>query len=176
MFMTQLLLTAAAQPFIWSENLSKVVTTALLSMVPAFEGRYAVNVGLAVGMPLAFTFVLAFCFSTLPLPFIFWLLKPILKWFYTLPYRPVQRFAAWVENRAARKAKEMGKAGMLALFLFVAVPLPGTGVWTGSAIATLLGMDVKKSMLAVVLGNLAACTIMTLAGYGVSSILAWFGA
>ncbi len=158
---------AAQQTFVWSEHIGKIITTALLSMVPTFEGRYALTVGLAMGMPFVFTFLLAFIMSTLPMPFIYWLLKPILKWLYTLPIKPLQRFAAWVENRAERKSKGMDAGSLFALFVFVAVPLPGTGVWTGSAIATLLKMDVKKSMIAIVLGNLVACTIMALAATGV---------
>ena len=61
--------------FIWSEHIGKIVTTALLSMLPAFEGRYAVSVGMAIGMPVVGTFLLALVFSTLPMPFVFWLLN-----------------------------------------------------------------------------------------------------
>ena len=155
--------------FVFSEHIGKVVTTALLSMVPTFEGRYAISVGLAIGMPLVFTFLLAFVFSTIPMPFIFWFLKPILKWLYTLPIKPLQKFAAWVENRSRKKAESVDTKGLLGLFLFVAVPLPGTGVWTGSAIATLLNMNKRHAMLAIVLGNAAACLIMTLLTTGVLS-------
>lgn len=168
-----LLLTEAAalpeaqQAFVWSEHLGKVFTTALLSLVPTFEGRYAIVTGLAMGMPLAFTFILAFVMSTVPMPFVFWLLKPVLKWLYSLPIKPVQKFAAWVERRAQRKSKGMDAGSMLALFVFVAVPLPGTGVWTGSIIATLLEMDRKRAALAITAGNLVACTVMTLGATGV---------
>lgn len=163
-------LAAAAQnTFIWSEHIGKVITTALLSMVPAFEGRYAISVGLAIGMPVVFTYLLAFVFSTLPMPFIMWLLRPILKWLYSLPIRPLQRFAAWVENRSMRKSKEVDTKGLLGLFLFVAIPLPGTGVWTGTAIATLLEMNRKQAGIVIVLGNMVACLIMTLLTTGVLS-------
>ena len=138
-------------------------------MVPAFEGRYAISVGLAIGMPVVFTYLLAFVFSTLPMPFIMWLLRPILKWLYSLPIRPLQRFAAWVENRSMRKSKEVDTKGLLGLFLFVAIPLPGTGVWTGTAIATLLEMNRKQAGIVIVLGNLVACLIMTLLTTGVLS-------
>ncbi|MEG2388917.1 MAG: small multi-drug export protein, partial [Clostridia bacterium] len=116
--------------FIWSEHLGKIATTALLSMVPTFEGRYAISVGMSIGMPMVFTFLLALVFSTLPMPFIFWFLKPILKWLYALPIKPLQKFAAWVERRSLKKGSQMDTTGLLSLFVFVAVPLPGTGVWT----------------------------------------------
>ena len=153
--------------FIWSEHVGKIVTTALLAMLPAFEGRYAVSVGMAIGMPVVGTFLLALVFSTLPMPFVFWLLKPILRWMYALPVGFIQRFAAWVERRSLRKGEKVDTGSLLGLFLFVAVPLPGTGVWTGSAIATLLNMKKSHAMVAIFLGNVAACLIMTLLSAGV---------
>ena len=77
----------------------------------------------------------------------------------------MRKFAAWVDARAERKSKEADKKGMLGLFLFVAVPLPGTGVWTGCAIASLLKMNKKQAALAIFLGNVAACLTMTVLAY-----------
>ena len=105
------------------------------------------------------------------MPFIFWLLKPLLKWLYSLPIAPVQKFAAWVERRAERKSKGMDTGSMLALFAFVAVPLPGTGVWTGSIIATLLGMNRKRAAITIILGNLVACLAMLLLNRGVHVLI-----
>ncbi len=162
---------AVQQAFVWSEHIGDIIKVSLLSLVPTFEGRYAINAGQLLGMPLLFTFLLAFVMSSIPMPFIFWLLRPILKWLYTLPIKPLQRFAAWVENRASKKSKGMEAGSLLALFAFVALPLPGTGVWTGSAIATMLEMDKRKAAIAILLGNLAACTIMALVGTGVGALL-----
>lgn len=148
--------------FIWAQHLGQIITTALLSMVPTFEGRYAVVVGVGMGMPAVFAYLLALVFSTLPMPFIFWLLKPILKWMYALPIAPLQKFAAWVERRSLKKGEKMDAKGLLGLFVFVALPVPGTGVWTGSAIATLLNMKKSHAMVAVLLGNMVACLITTL--------------
>ena len=72
------LLTAAANDFVWAENLGKVIGTALLSMVPTYEGRYAVPVMLKLGMPPLFTYLLAAVCSTIPMPFILLLLRPVL--------------------------------------------------------------------------------------------------
>ena len=155
--------------FVFSEHIGQIITTALLSMVPTFEGRYAVSVGMAIGMPVVFTYFLALVFSTLPMPFIFLLLKPVLSWIYTLPIGFLKKFAAWVEARSLRKSKSVDAGGLFALFLFVAIPLPGTGVWTGSAIATLLSMKKSHAMLSILLGNVVACLIMTLLTGGVLS-------
>ena len=142
---------------------------------------------LGMGMPVGFAYVLAVVCSTLPMPFILLLLRPVLDWFYTLPIKPVRAFAAWLERRSERKRRKMhanqgGVRGWLAekvsqdtmeligLYIFVALPLPGTGCWTGSAIATLFEMPRGKSAVAILLGNITACAITTAATMGVISI------
>ena len=180
---------AAAGDFVWREQLGKIFVSALLSMVPTFEGRYAVPVMLGYGIPPFFAFVLAVVCSTLPMPFILLLLRPVLDWFYTLPIKPVRRFAAWLERRSERKRqrmhenKEGGLRGklrgrvsdetieLIGLYLFVALPLPGTGCWTGSAIATLFEMPRGKAALVILLGNITACGIMTLGSLGFFSFI-----
>ena len=166
-------------------NLSQILLIAFLSMVPTFEGRYAVVAAIGAGMPVLFAYLLAFICSSIPVPLIMLLLRPVLDWFYTLPIKPVRKFAAWLENRATRKRggmasnKKTGVMGKLsnhlsaetlelvALYVFVALPLPGTGGWTGSMIATLFDMPKLKSLGAIVLGNATACLITTLATTGV---------
>ena len=178
------LLAAAGEAFVWQEHSRQIITAALLSMVPTFEGRYAVTVALGMGMPPVFSYLLALICSSLPVPFILLLLRPVLDWFYTLPIKPVRRFAAWLERHAARKRESMNEknrrglrarlsadaAELFALYVFVALPLPGTGVWTGSAIASLFNLPRGKAAAAILLGNVTACLIMTLAASGVLAI------
>lgn len=178
------LLAAVEGAFIWQEHTREIVTAALLSMVPTFEGRYAVTVALGMGMPPVFSYLLALICSSIPVPFILLLLRPVLDWFYTLPIVPVQKFAAWLERHAAKKRESMNEknrtgirarlsadtAELVALYIFVALPLPGTGVWTGSAIATLFNLPRGKAAAAILLGNVTACLIMTLAASGVLAI------
>ena len=179
----------AAGNFVWREQLGNIIKTALLSMVPTFEGRYAVAVMLGIGMPALFSYVLAVVCSTLPMPFILLLLRPVLDWFYTLPIKPVRKFAAWLERRSEKKRRKMhankgsGLRGklqnrvseetieLIGLYIFVALPLPGTGCWTGSAIATLFEMPRGKAAIAILLGNITACGIMTLGSLGVFSFI-----
>ena len=183
-----LLMESAAGSFVWAENVSKVIITCLLSMVPAFEGRYAITIMVGMNMPAGIAFLLALTFSTIPMPLILLLLRPVLDWFYRLPIKPVQKFAAWVENRSRRKQEQMqqekgkgiraklrgkvsdGFLDLLGLYIFVAVPLPGTGVWTGSAIATLFEMPRGKAAIAIVLGNMTACALMMMAARGVIAL------
>ena len=175
---------AAADAFVWQAHTKQIITAALLSMVPTFEGRYAVTVALGMGMPPVFSYLLALICSSMPVPFILLLLRPVLDWFYTLPIPPVRKFAAWLEKHAAKKRASMNEknkkglrgrlsadaAELLALYIFVALPLPGTGVWTGSAIATLFNMPRGKAAATILLGNVTACLIMTLAASGVLAI------
>lgn len=183
-----MLLETAAKGFVWNEHLAQVLLAAFLSMVPTFEGRYAITVMLGMGMPVGFAYALAVVCSTLPMPVILLMLRPVLDWFYTLPIKPVRAFAAWLERRSEKKRQKMhankgtGIRGWLAgkvsqetieligLYIFVAIPLPGTGCWTGSAIATLFEMPRGKSAVAILLGNITACAIMTAATLGAISI------
>ena len=182
------LLSAAENSFVVSENLSKVLLTMFLSLVPTYEGRYAVPVMLGLGMPPLFAYLLAAVCSSIPMPFILLLLRPVLDWFYTLPIKPVRKFAAWLEKRSARKREKMharkasGIRGwlqdkvsqdtieLLGLYIFVALPLPGTGCWTGSAIATIFEMPRFKSAIAILLGNFTACAITLGVSLGAFSI------
>ena len=159
-----------------------------MSMLPVLEVKAAIPVGLAMGLPLWETFFIALLGSCIPVPFILLLLRPVLDWFYTLPIKPVRRFAAWLEKRSARKREKMhakkssgirgwlqGRVSqetieLLGLYIFVALPLPGTGCWTGSAIATLFEMPRLKSAIVILLGNFTACAITLFATMGVSSI------
>ena len=178
-------LLAAAEGFVWQAHTKQIVTAALLSMVPTFEGRYAVAVAVRMGMPAVFSFLLALICSSLPVPFILWLLRPVLDWFYTLPIKPVRAFAAWLEKHAAKKRASMNEknkkglrgrlsadaAELFALYIFVALPLPGTGVWTGSAVAALFRLPRGKATVAILLGNVTACLIMTLMAVGSKAII-----
>ena len=180
------LMSAAAEGgFVWREHLGKIALTALLSMVPMFEGRYAVTAAVGMGMPPVFAYLLALIASCLPVPFILLLLRRVLDWVYTLPIPPARKFAAWLERRAQRKRAGMEDqkadglasrfneetAALIGLFLFVAAPLPGTGVWMGSAIATLFDMPRGKSAAVILLGNAVACLITTLVTTGVVAVL-----
>ena len=185
----RILAEAAQAAFVWQEHMGKIIGTAVLRMVPTYEGRYALVTGAAMGLPAGFAYLIAFVCSSIPVPFILLLLRPVLDWFYTLPIKPVQKFAAWLEKRSARKREKMhsdnqkglmGRLGrhvsadtleLIALYVFVAVPLPGTGVWTGSAIATLFEMPRGKSAIAILLGNATACLITMLMTMGVKAVV-----
>lgn len=138
---------------------SREITVLMIAMMPAVELRGAVPVGVALGMSLLEAFVISYLGSLLPVLPLIYLIRPLVKgakrsrrWF---------RFGRWLERRSLRKAERMHKYKALGLFLFVAIPIPGTGVWTGSMIAGLLGFPLRTALTAIAAGNLVAGLIVT---------------
>ena len=129
-----------------------------VSMVPLIELRGGIPAGAAMGLsfwPVYLTCVLG---NLLPVPFLILFAKKILEFLSTLPR--IGGFFQKIIRRADQKAAEIGHYEKWGLFLFVAIPLPGTGAWTGTLAASLLDMDFKKSTLACAAGVLLAGAIM----------------
>ena len=140
----------------------------LVSMVPLIELRGAIPYGVAFGLPLWLTFVIAIVGNMLPVPIIFFFARRVLEWGADKPLIG-KIFTFFLEKGHKGGEKLQAKAGRglyVALLLFVGIPLPGTGAWTGTLTASLLDMDFKKSVLACVGGVLLAGVIM-----GVLSVL-----
>ena len=136
-----------------------------ISMLPIVELRGGIPAGAAMGLsfwPVYLTCVLG---NLLPVPFLILFAKKILEFLSTLPR--IGGFFQKIIRRADQKAAEIGQYEKWGLFLFVAIPLPGTGAWTGSLIAVLFGMKPKKSLLFTFLGVLTAGLIMSLLSFGV---------
>ena len=140
----------------------------LVSMVPLIELRGAIPYGVMFGLPLWQTFVIAIVGNMLPVPIIFFFARRVLEWGADKPVIG-KFFTFFLEKGHKGGAKLQAKAGRglyWALLLFVGIPLPGTGAWTGTLAASLLDMDFKKSVLACMGGVLLAGVIM-----GVLSLL-----
>ena len=134
----------------------------LVSMVPLIELRGAIPYGVLFGLPLWQTFVIAIVGNMLPVPIIFFFARRVLVWGADKPVIG-KFFTFFLEKGHKGGAKLQAKAGRglyWALLLFVGIPLPGTGAWTGTLAASLLDMDFKKSVLACVGGVLLAGVIM----------------
>ncbi len=102
---------------------------------------------------------ISFIGSMLPVPFILFGMKPILE--FMRRFKWAEKFLDWIVNRTVKRAKNFDKYSFYGLMLFVAVPLPTTGVWTGSMAASIFGMKVKRSFFAILLGNLIAAFVIT---------------
>jgi uncharacterized membrane protein len=132
----------------------------LVSMLPVIELKGTIPVAIAWGIPKMTSFILAYIGSCLPVIPILFLMRPVIKWMYSK--KLFKGIAHWVEARSEHKGQLIYDYAYIGLFLFVAIPLPTTGIWTGSLIASMLKMDVKKCIPLVFLGNLIAGIIVVL--------------
>ena len=140
----------------------------LVSMVPIIELRGAIPYGVAFGLPLPLTFAVAIVGNMLPVPFIYLFARKVLVWGADKPL--IGKFFTWClrkgEHGGEKLKAKAGRGLFWALLLFVGIPLPGTGAWTGTLAASILNMGLKKSALACMGGVLLAGVIM-----GVLSVL-----
>ena len=146
-----------------------VIYTFLLSMVPIIELRGAIPLGAGLGLPWYINYIVCVIGNFLPVPFILLFIRAILNWMKKVP--KLDKIAIWLEARAAKKSDKVNKYATLGLLVFVALPLPGTGAWTGSLVAALMEMRLKHSLLSVFCGVLIAGIIVTLIAYGALGFL-----
>ena len=146
----------------------KLLLTMLVSMLPVIELRGGLPFGVALGLPYYLAFPAAVLGNLIPPPFIIVYIRRIFQ--LMRKYFPrLNGFVDRLEKKAHLKGKKVQKYQYLGLWLFVAIPLPGTGAWTGSLAAAFLGMRLKKAMPAVVLGVLTAgCIMLGLTHMGVN--------
>ena len=140
-----------------------------ISILPVVELRAAVPVGAALGLPFYENLPAAILGNLLPVPFILLFIPKILDWMEKINFfRPI---VAWLRRLADKKSDKILKSAFVGLLLFVMIPCPGTGAWTGSLVASLFDMPKRTSFLAVTLGVLGCAAIMGLASYGVLGFL-----
>ncbi len=153
----------------------KYVLVFFISMVPLIELRGAVPIGLAIGMDKPWLLLLVSAIGNIiPVPFIYIFGQKILVWGKEKK-GVIGRFSRWCLAKGeagGEQLKAKSRNGLyIALMLFVGVPLPGTGAWTGTLAASFLGMKFRKSVIYVVLGILMAGLIMLAASYGLLGVL-----
>lgn len=146
----------------------------IISMIPFIELRGSIIFGAAMGIPWQHAFLVSFPGNILPVPFLILLARPIFAWLKTT--RLLAGFTQKVEDRLMKKADKVTvqKYSAVGLFLFVAIPLPGTGAWSGSLIAALLDVKMRYALPAVIAGVFAAGVIMTVASYGLLGAIQLF--
>ena len=158
--------------------LKKYLIVFLISMVPLIELRGAIPVGLSSlwggTMPIIPLYIICILGNMLPVPFIYLFARKILTW--GSDKKVIGKFFKWCLEKGEKGGKKLqekaGKTGLFfALLIFVGIPLPGTGAWTGTLAASILDMDFKTSILAGMLGVILAGIIMGLASAGVFGAL-----
>lgn len=155
----------------------KYLLTFLISMVPIVELRGAIPIAESMGLNLALYYPICILGNMIPVPFIYLFARKILIWGKDKP--GIGKFFTWCLDKGERGGDKLkaaaGSQGIfLALLLFVGIPLPGTGAWTGTLAASFLKLDFKTSITAVMLGVILAGIIMSL-GSKIVATLGWSG-
>lgn len=153
--------------------LEKYLIVFFVSMVPLIELRGAMVYAVGFDLPIVTSYIIAVIGNMLPVPFIYLFARKILVWGKDKPL--IGKFFSWCLDKGEKGGQKLqakaGKGLYYALWLFVGIPLPGTGAWTGTLAASILDMDFKKSVIAVMLGVLLAGIIMIIASSGVFGVL-----
>ena len=146
--------------------MNSLLFTFLIAMTPVIELRGAIPLAVARGVPPLSAACVAVLGNLLPVPFILLFIRRTLDWLNARSAR-CRKLAAFIERHADKRAPAVQRGAFWGLALFVAVPLPGTGAWSGALIAALLDMPLRRALPAIALGILLAGTVMTLASTGV---------
>ena len=160
-----------------SNTLLKYLLVFFVSMVPLIELRGAVPIGLSPllgdALPLLPLYAVCILGNMLPVPVIFFFARKVLIW--GADKKIIGKFFTFCLEKGEKGGKKLqekaGRGLYFALFLFVGIPLPGTGAWTGTLAASFLNMDFKKSVIAVIAGVILAGIIMGLASFGLFGTL-----
>ncbi len=142
-----------------------------VSMLPVVELRLAVPIGVGLELPLIPTLLVSIIGNALPVPFIIFFAQRVLEKLAKVP--KIGGFFQKIIDKATEKSKTFGRYELLALYAFVAIPLPGTGAWTGSLIAAILQLNWRKAMPVIFAGIVTAGIIMSLASAGIFGALGY---
>ena len=147
----------------------KLLLTFLISMVPVAELRFGIPYGVTLGLGYRLSALAAILGNLFPVPIIIIYVRRVFAWLR----RKSARLDAWIsgmEAKAEHKGEKVRKYGAIGLCLLVAIPLPGTGAWTGALVAAVLGLRMRDAMPAIILGVLIAAAVVLGLTYGVSTV------
>ena len=152
--------------------LKKYLIIFFVSMVPLIELRGAIPISTAYHLPILTSYIICIIGNMIPVPFIYLFARKVLIW--GKDKKIIGKFCNFCLKKGEKGGKKLqekaGRGLYIALLLFVGIPLPGTGVWVGTLAASILDMDFKKSILAVMLGVILAGVIMLVVSLGVINI------
>ncbi len=151
------------------EAFANYVYVLIISMLPIIELRGAIPVAFALGLPPVPSFLVAIVGNLIPIPFILLLIRKVCEWMKTI--NGLKKIPLYLEAKVKKNKEKVTKYGKLGLFLFVAIPLPGTGAWTGALIASFLNFKFKDSIIAITAGVLTAGLIMAIFSYGLLGLI-----
>lgn len=145
------------------------IMTFLIAMTPVLELRAAIPAGVIGGLSVDQALIIAILGNMVPVPFIIVFVRRILKWLKEKSPK-LGDWARKLEEKADSKKEQVLKYEFWGLMILVAIPLPGTGAWTGALVAAMLDMQLKRAIPAIGLGVVLAGLLVALATYGVSSV------
>ena len=150
--------------FLNQHGIPPILIVILISLLPILELRGGLIAAAILSIEWYIALPVCIVATMLPIPFILFFIRKVFQWMKKINF--MKRTVERLEVRAARKSASMNKASLLGLYIFVAVPLPGTGAWTGALIADVLDLRIKNSFPAIFLGTVTAGIIMTVVSYG----------
>ena len=154
---------------LWNTLFGKALMTFFISMVPVLELRGAIPFGTAYGLPLWAAILISIVGNLVPVPFIIIFIRKIFAWLRRKNQK-LDHLVTRLEIRAENKSDVVQKYAFWGLFVLVAIPLPGTGAWTGALVAAMLDMRLKRAFPAIALGVIAAGVIVAFVTYGAGAI------
>ena len=155
--------------FLQADLIQKIAATVFVSMAPVVELRGGIPFGTALGLAPNVAMIAAVIGNLIPVPFIILFARRLLGWMRRFAW--LQRFSNWLERKAERNSARLARGEFLGLMILVAIPLPGTGAWTGALVASLLGMRLRSSLPAIFLGVVIAGCIMLALSLGVNAVI-----
>lgn len=145
-----------------------------VSMVPLIELRGAVPIGTGMGLPWLSTLIVSIIGNCIPIPFVLFFIKAILKWMRGCSIELFSKISNWLYNKAEKNRGKVEKYAVFGLYVFVALPLPGTGAWTGALVASVFDMSKTKSIISITAGVVTAGIIMTVGSQLVKAVVSLF--
>lgn len=146
----------------------------ICAMLPIIELRGAIPLGAWLDLPWWENYLLAVLGNMVPVPFVLLFIRRVIDWLQRSKVDFFAKIGKWLAEKAEKNRGKIEKFSFFGVALFVAIPLPMTGAWTGSLVAATIGMKGWKAFLSALLGVLVAGAIMTLASYGVVAALSIF--
>ena len=144
--------------------LGKEILVFIISLMPILELRGGLLAASLLGLDPIPSYIISVIGNVIPIPFILWFMGAILKWMKKR--KRLKKIADWIDKKVEKNRNKIEKFGFWGLVLFVGIPLPGTGAWTGCLVASVLEMDKKKSFIAAMIGVMMASIIMMFLSFG----------
>lgn len=144
----------------------KQIIVFIISLLPILELRGGLLAASLLGLKPLESYIICIIGNLLPVPLILWFMASILNWMRNSKSKKIKGVAKWLDKKVYKHKGQIEKYGFWGLVLFVGIPLPGTGAWTGCLIASVLEINKKKSLLATIVGVIMASIIMMLISFG----------